>query len=90
MTRWGFAGRVVAAYAMGFVMFLGLRHWQAGLPWSQAALDATVFAFIPTVGGLAFRRAFHLGEPHHRPPSALRPQRPHHSTTPSKQTDKRP
>ncbi|MGW8066569.1 hypothetical protein ACVV2G_30870 [Streptomyces ziwulingensis] len=62
MTRWGFVGRAVAAYAVGFVMFLGLRHWQAGLPWSQAAQDAAVFAFIPAVGGLASRRAFRAGE----------------------------
>ncbi|MER6152002.1 hypothetical protein [Streptomyces hirsutus] len=62
MTGWRLAGRVVAAYAVGFVMFLGLRHWQAGLPWSEAARDAAVFAFISTVVGLAFRRAFRVGE----------------------------
>jgi hypothetical protein len=56
------AGRVVAAYAVGFVMFLCLRHWQAGLAWSAAAQDAVVYAFVPTVGGLAFRRAFAAGE----------------------------
>lgn len=62
MTRWGFAWRVVAIYAVGLVVFLGLRHWQAGLPWSQAAQDAAVFALISTVGGLVFRRIFHVGE----------------------------
>ncbi|MET7557175.1 hypothetical protein [Streptomyces albidoflavus] len=61
MTRWGFAGRVVIAYAVGFVMFLGLRHWQAGQPWPQAAEDAAVFAFAPMVGGLVFRRALRAG-----------------------------
>ncbi|MEW2571749.1 hypothetical protein [Streptomyces sp. NPDC047070] len=60
---------MVAAYAVGFLMFLGLRHWQAGLPWPEAAQDAAVFALIPTVGGLVFRRAFRIGErreDHHR------------------------
>ncbi|GJF24734.1 hypothetical protein SHO565_52980 [Streptomyces sp. HO565] len=43
-------------------MFLGLRHRQAGPAWwSRAAQDAAVFAFVPAVGGLAFRRAFRAG-----------------------------
>ncbi|MGV9624846.1 hypothetical protein [Streptomyces tendae] len=62
MSRWGLAGCVVAAYAVGFLMFLGLRHWQAGLPWTQAVRDAAVFAFIATLGGWVFRRAFRVGE----------------------------
>ncbi|MFI1020820.1 hypothetical protein [Streptomyces olivaceus] len=52
----------MAAYAVGFLMFLGLRHWQAGLPWAQAVRDAAVFAFIATVGGWVFRRVFRVGE----------------------------
>ncbi|NEA49257.1 hypothetical protein [Streptomyces sp. SID10815] len=62
MTGWRFAGRVVAAYAVGFLMFLGLRHWQAGLLWPEATQDAAVFAFIPAVGGLVFRWAFRLSQ----------------------------
>ncbi|CAM5288890.1 putative protein OS=Streptomyces griseomycini OX=66895 GN=FHS37_004184 PE=4 SV=1 [Streptomyces griseomycini] len=62
MTGWRLAGRVLAAYAVGFVLFLCLRHWQAGLPWPEAAQDAAIFAFVPTIGGLVFRRALATGE----------------------------
>lgn len=56
MTGWRLAGRVLAAYMVGFVLFLCLRHWQAEVPWSEAALDALVFAFVSTVVGLVLRR----------------------------------
>lgn len=62
MTGRGLAGRVVAVYAVGFAMFLGLRHWQVGLPWPEAVRDAAVFALVSTVGGLVIRRALRAGE----------------------------
>ncbi|MBZ6176757.1 hypothetical protein KVH22_35220 [Streptomyces olivaceus] len=62
MTGSGFVGRAVAAYAVGFVMFLCLRHWQAGLPWSQAAQDAAVFALVSTLAGYVLRRTLRFGE----------------------------
>ncbi|MFF7554437.1 hypothetical protein ACFZA9_16310 [Streptomyces olivaceus] len=62
MTGSGFAGRAVAAYVVGFVMFLCLRHWQVGLAWSQAAQDAAVFALVFTLVGLALRRVLRVGE----------------------------
>ncbi|WP_128146074.1 MULTISPECIES: hypothetical protein [unclassified Streptomyces] len=52
----------MAAYTVGLLMFLGLRHWQAGLPWAQAVRDAAASAFIATLGGWVFRRAFRVGE----------------------------
>ncbi|WP_409234776.1 hypothetical protein [Streptomyces sp. PA5.6] len=52
MTGWYKAGVVVAAYGVGVVVFMGVKHWIDELPWPQAALEASVWALVPTVLGL--------------------------------------
>ncbi|MFI7321630.1 hypothetical protein DEJ49_20110 [Streptomyces venezuelae] len=52
MTGWYKAGVVVAAYGVGVVVFMGVKHWIDELPWPQAALEASVWALVPLVVGL--------------------------------------